>query len=47
VDVEVRKDRAYKIVSLFEAADFSEESPDDLESQKEILKTVLGLGGNA
>jgi hypothetical protein len=44
VDVEIRKDRAYKIISLFEAADFSEESPEDLEAQKQILKTALGLG---
>jgi len=43
VDVEVRKDRAYKIVSLFEAADFSDEKAEVLEAQKQTLKTTLGL----
>lgn len=46
VDVEVRKDRAYKIVSMFEAADFGEETPDVLEAQKQVLKTALGLEGS-
>jgi len=43
VDVEVRKDRAYKILSLFEAADFSDEKAEVLEAQKQTLKTTLGL----
>ena len=41
--VSVRQDRAYKILSMFEASDFGDLSGEQVDMQRQVLKSTLGI----